>query len=66
MTATTVRSALARKDARDATSARCPSEYTIPRIFIVHGGETVRCTRPQSGHRVHENGSFQWTKGNRA
>lgn len=67
MAYTTVRSDLARQDVKDTTSERCASEYTLKQTLWAGytKGTTLRCTRPASGHRVHESGAVQWTHGNR-
>jgi hypothetical protein len=61
---TTVRSELARKEAKTGESG-CPKVYkirTASGAFFAGAeiGETVRCTRPASRHRVHEHGSLQF------
>jgi hypothetical protein len=61
---TTVKSDLARTDAKDTESARCPSTYRVPAsLRAATGSAEVRCVRPASQHRVHEFGGFlQWGK----
>jgi hypothetical protein len=64
---TTVRSGLARKDAADTTTVRCPSRYQLKKggsLATHYGTEPLQCTRPRSGHRIHEYNSLQWERGN--
>lgn len=54
-----VRSKLARTEKLD--QAQCTSEYTTKRQFgSIAKGTTLRCTRPVSGHRVHQSAFIQW------
>lgn len=67
MTYTTVKSDLARRDVKDTSSDRCPSRYTLPNPvrWGYEPGTVLKCSRPASGHRIHESGSIQWEKGDR-
>lgn len=59
---TTVKSELAKRDARDAEGDRCQSTLVIRQAgWGLAAGQTVKCERPASGHRVHEAlGYVQW------
>jgi uncharacterized OB-fold protein len=58
-----VRSKLARSENRgEIVVAQCEKTYTVPArsIFGRFAGQTIRCDRPASGHRVHQHDYIQF------